>query len=124
MPKETSTPKNDRVKYWLKITARASAWALLAAVIVLVFTGFGITQTGAIFRFPFGLVDRRAADTIHRAINGPLAFFFLCHVMANIRLAVSSRRSYLIWLVNGILIVVGIGLMVLVVYLEYFRTGG
>ncbi len=124
MPKEGDALENDKVKYWLKISARFSAWALLAAVIVLLFTGWGITQTGVIFKFTFGLIDRRAADMIHRATNGPLAFFFLTHVMANIRLAVSSRRRYLIWLISGILITVGIGLMVIVVYLEYFRTGG
>lgn len=42
----------------------ASAWALLVIVIVLVVSGWGITQTGIIYRLTGGLVDRRLADAI------------------------------------------------------------
>jgi hypothetical protein len=116
--------KKHNARTWLIKVSRISAWALLAVVIVLLFSGWGITQTGVIFNITFGLVDRRAADMIHRATNIPLAIFFLAHVMANIRLAVTSRRSYLVRLTNVILVVVGIGLMIVVVYLEFFRRGG
>jgi len=108
----------------LKRLSRVSAWALLAVVVVLLFSGWGITQTGIIFGITFGLVDRRAADMIHRATNIPLAIFFLIHVMTNIRLAVSSRRLFVVRLTDIILVVAGIGLMSIVVYLEIFRRGG
>lgn len=104
--------------------ARASAWALLVGVIVLLVSGWGITQTGIIYRLSFGLIDRRLADAIHRAANVPLTFFFLSHVFINIKLAVSQSHRFRAWLINTALIVVGVSLLVIVVYMEYFRLGG
>ncbi|MHB8085188.1 MAG: hypothetical protein ACYDHZ_05150 [Dehalococcoidia bacterium] len=110
---------------WLKRIARISAWALLICVAVLVLSGWGITQTGVIYQITFGLMDRRLADIVHRATNIPLAFFFLCHVLINIRLNLKNiKRPYINWLINGVLIAIGIYIMCLVVYMEYFRLGG
>ena len=108
----------------MKRLARISAWALLAGVIILLVSGWGITQTGVIYKATFGLIDRRAADAIHRATNIPLAAFFLMHVMINIKLALSRSRASMEWVTNSILIVIGLGVMVIVVYMEYFRLGG
>jgi len=116
--------KDKKTKLWLRSASRVSAWALLAAVLVLLFSGWGITQTGVIFSITSGLIDRRTADTIHRATNIPLAILFLTHVMTNIRLAVSTRRLFLVRLTDVILIVLGIGLMIIVVYFEFFSRGG
>lgn len=124
MATDSNASRTNHATNWLKRVARGSAWVLLVSILILLFSGWGITQTGVIYKFTFGLVDRRAADLIHRATNIPLAVFFLTHVMANIRLSVPPNRSFLRWLVDGILIAVGIGIMIIVVYLEYFRTGG
>jgi cytochrome b subunit of formate dehydrogenase len=121
---ERGTPRDYSFNPYLKLLARVSAWALLAGVIVLVFSGWGITQTGIIYNVTFGLIDRRLADAIHRATNIPLAFFFLTHVLINIKIALSLKRSTRSWLTNGILIVIGLVLMAIVVYMEYFRRGG
>ncbi len=104
--------------------ARASAWVLLVGIIVSVVSGWGITQTSVIYRLSFGLIDRRLADAIHRATNVPLAFFFLVHVLINIKLAILERKPTAGWLPNIVLIVIGIVLMVVMVYMEYFRLGG
>ncbi len=109
---------------WLKRLARLSAWALLAGVIVLLFSGWGITQTGVIYNITFGLVDRGTANTLHRMTNIPLAFFFLLHVLVNIKLRLAGSRPLYAWLTNGILLVVGAGIMGIVIYLELFRLGG
>ena len=109
---------------WLKYLSRLSAWLLLAAVVILGISGWGITQTGVIYKLTFGLIDRRLADAIHRATNLPLAVFFLLHVLINIRLAIKIRRRSVAWLVNGALIVVGGCIIGVVVYMEYFRLGG
>jgi cytochrome b subunit of formate dehydrogenase len=101
-----------------------SAWALLAGVIVLVVSGWGITQTGVIYSLSFGLIDRRLANAIHRATNVPLAFFFLAHVLINIKLRMRQNHSSKAWLINTLLIVEGAGLMAIVIYMEYFRLGG
>jgi len=108
----------------LKRVAQASAWALLAAVIVAVVSGWGITQTGLIYRLTFGLVDRGLADAIHRAANVPLALFFLSHVFINIKLAISRRNPSRGLLTAIILGVVGASLLGLMIYMEYFRLGG
>jgi cytochrome b subunit of formate dehydrogenase len=116
--------KNGATVRRLKYLSRLSAWLLLATVVVLVISGWGITQTGVIYKLTFGLVDRRLADAIHRATNLPLAIFFLLHVLINIRLAIKIRRRLVAWLVNGVLIVVGSCIIGVVVYMEYFRLGG
>jgi hypothetical protein len=113
-----------RSNRWWKISAGASAWALLACVLIIIVSGWGITQTGIIHRLTGGLVDRRLADAIHRNANIPLSFFFLAHVLMNIRLKISPKTRAGAWLTNIVLIVVGIGLLAVTVYMEYFRLGG
>jgi hypothetical protein len=108
----------------LKRIARASAWALLASVIIAVVSGWGITQTGIIYRLTFGLIDRGVADAIHRATNVPMALFFLSHVFINIKLMISQRRPSRGLLTSSILGMIGTGLLAIVIYMEYFRLGG
>jgi hypothetical protein len=102
----------------MKRLARASAWALLAGIIVLMVSGWGITQTGVIYRLTGGLVDRRLADTIHRDTVAPLTFVFLAHVLFNIRYRISPESTFKVWLTNIILIVVGVGLMAITIYMH------
>ncbi len=109
---------------WFRRLSRGSAWALLAGVLVLIISGWGITQTGVIYKITFGLIDRRAADTIHRNTNIPLAVFFLVHVMVNIKVNLTRGHPSMAWLINSILIVVGLALLAAVVYMERFRLGG
>jgi cytochrome b subunit of formate dehydrogenase len=108
----------------LKRVAKASAWALLVTIIVVVVSGWGITQTGLIHRLTFGLIDRGLADAIHRAANVPLALFFLSHVFINIKLTISKRSPSKGLLTSIILGVVGAGLLAIMIYMEYFRLGG
>ena len=117
---DNCTPKTS----WLRRFSRISAWALLVTVAILVISGWGITQTGIIYKMTFGLIDRGVANSIHRETNLPLAVFFLGHVMINIKLMVSRNRPSRDWLTNIILIVIGLGLMMIVVYMQYFRLGG
>jgi thiosulfate reductase cytochrome b subunit len=109
---------------WLKRIARISSWLLLVCVVILVVSGWGVTQTGVIHKITFGLVDRRVADAIHRATVFPLAFFFLLHVFINIRLSLKSRRNYVKQIVTWALLVFGALILGIVVYMEYFRLGG
>ena len=120
---ETVT-RSEKTRKLLKTLATISAWVLLAMVIVIVLSGWGITQTSVIYKLSFGLIDRKLANIIHTAANIPLAFFFLTHVMINIKLASLKRSFRFPWLVNAVLIVVGIALMAVMVYMEYFRLGG
>jgi hypothetical protein len=108
----------------LKRIAQASAWALLATIIVAVVSGWGITQTGIIYRLTFGLINRGLADAIHRATNVPLALFFLSHVFVNIKLMISQRSPSKGLLTSSILGVIGAGLLAIMIYMEYFRLGG
>jgi hypothetical protein len=108
----------------LKRIAQASAWALLATIIVAVVSGWGITQTGIIYRLTFGLINRGLADAIHRATNVPLALFFLSHVFVNIKLMISQRSPSRGLLTSSILGVIGAGLLAIMIYMEYFRLGG
>jgi hypothetical protein len=117
-------PTNRKENIQLKRFSRLSAWALLAAVVVLVVSGWGITQTGVIYHLTFGLIDRGAANTIHRHTNVPLAAFFLTHVLINIKLMFSRSTSAPAWLTNAIIIILGAGIMAAFVYMEYFRLGG
>jgi intracellular septation protein A len=109
---------------YLKRIAEASAWALLVTIAVAVVSGWGITQTGIIYRLTFGLIDRGLADAIHRAANVPLALFFLSHVLINIKLRISKRSPSKGWLTNSVLGVIGAGLLAIMIYMQYFRLGG
>jgi intracellular septation protein A len=109
---------------YLKRIAEASAWALLATVIVAIVSGWGITQTGIIYRLTFGLINRGLADAIHRAANVPLALFFLSHVLINIKLKVPQRSPSMRWLTSSVLGMIGVGLLAIMIYMEYFRLGG
>jgi hypothetical protein len=115
---------NNRVDLWLKKTARASAWTLLAVVVVLIVSGWGITQTGVIHSLTGGLIDRRLADTIHRSANAPLVFFFLAHVLINIKLRLSIKNPARVWLTNSVLIGFGAAILAIAIYMDYFRQGG
>jgi cytochrome b subunit of formate dehydrogenase len=118
---KTNTEALTSARFFRRLS-RLSAWLLLAAVVVLVVTGWGITHTGIIYNLTFGLIDRRLADSIHRATNLPLAFFFLCHVLTNIDLALRKRASRNPWLLHLILIITGLALMGIVVYIEYWSA--
>jgi succinate dehydrogenase/fumarate reductase cytochrome b subunit len=119
-----SIERTDKIVPWLKRVSRASAWLLLVGVIVLIVSGWGITQTGIIYKITFGLIDRRLADNIHRATNVPLAIFFLTHVLINIKLAISRYLTSMAWAINAILILIGAGLLAIMVYMEWYRLGG
>jgi hypothetical protein len=86
---------------------------------VLVISGWGITHTEIIYKASFHLVDRRLSDSIHRATNLPLAFFFLSHVLTNIRLLFSNKKSLDMRIIDIVLIVIGLIVMGLFIYIEY-----
>jgi hypothetical protein len=108
----------------MQIVARASAILLLVGVALLIFTGWGITQTGAIYSLTHGLIDRRSADLIHRHTNLPLTFFFLTHIFANVKVGLYKRRPGENWLINGLMLAAGAALLGVVAYMEYYRRGG
>jgi thiosulfate reductase cytochrome b subunit len=124
MTDEKTLTGSDKPGSVLKKLARISAWVLLGLIIIIVLSGWGITQTGVIYNLTFGLVDRKLADAIHRAANVPLALFFLTHVLINAKLSISKKTRSLGLLVNTALIVIGVAIMAVTVYLEYFRKGG
>jgi hypothetical protein len=115
---------SEQQSIYLKRISRICAWALLAGIFVLVVSGWGITQTGLIYKATFGLVDRRLADEIHRTVNGPLAVFLLAHVLTNVKLYFLRKKAGRIWLTDIILVGVGIILLAGVVYMQYVRPGG
>jgi cytochrome b subunit of formate dehydrogenase len=112
----SEAPKSAK---WLRRLSRISAWLLLATIAVLVVSGWGITRTDIIYKASFHLIDRAVADTIHRASNLPLMFFFLSHVLINIRLLLTGKKTKQNWFIDGGLIVVGLALMGVFVYVEY-----
>lgn len=121
---QSRTERSDRLNIWLKKSARISAWALLAGVVTLILSGWGITQTGIIYNITFGLVDRRVANSIHDATVLPLVFFFLVHVLVNIRLGIIKRFRSRTWIIDSILFVIGGAVLAAAVYMQYFRLGG
>jgi hypothetical protein len=104
----------------LKFLSRVSAWILLAAAVVLVFSGWGITRTEIIYKVTFGLIDRRLANYIHRVTNIPLSIFFLGHLFINIRLMIYRKIPHKIRIIDGILIFTGLLLTFIIVYMEFW----
>jgi cytochrome b subunit of formate dehydrogenase len=104
----------------LKILSQISAWLLAASAVIIVFSGWGITHTEIIYKATFGLIDRRLANYIHRSTNIPLAIFFLSHLFINIRLTLFRKIPHRIHIFDAILIFVGILLILLVIYMEFW----
>jgi hypothetical protein len=117
---DNNNPEKPVSVQMLKILSRISAWLLLAAVIILVFSGWGITRTEIIYKITFGLIDRRVANYIHRSTNIPLAIFFLSHLFINIRLILFRKIPQKIRIIDIILIVAGIFLTLVVIYMEFW----
>ncbi len=110
-------PGENRNKF--RYVARLSAWLLLATILISVVSGWGITRTGLIYQFSFGVIDRRFANAIHRGAQLPLVAFFLLHVLLNIRNNLPPRYSIKLG-INLALILVGTLLFVIAAYLELF----
>jgi len=117
---QSVVPDAGKANAYLKRVARVSAWLLMVGIIVLLISGWGITRTEVIYKVSFGLIDRGAADSIHRAIQVPVAVFFITHVLTNVRLRLPSRRLRKTWLFDGILVTIGACLLGGVVYMEYY----
>ena len=119
MAATNAPPEVPRSIQWLRRLSRASAWLLLVTVVVLVVSGLGITHTDVIYKATFHLIDRALANSIHRATNLPLMFFFLSHVLINIRLQVRGKRTRENWFIDGGIMLVGLALMGVFIYVEY-----
>jgi hypothetical protein len=115
-----SNTENPASVQKLKIISRISAWLLLAAAFVLVFSGWGITRTEIIYKITFGLVDRRIANYLHRWTNIPLAIFFLSHLFINIRFMLFRKIPKKIRAFDGILIISGLLIIFIVLYMEFW----
>jgi len=122
MSQETGSvvPVVRKTDLYLRRIARASAWLLLITLIVLLISGWGITRTEIIYKASLHLIDRGAADSIHRAIQVPAVVFFTTHVLLNVRLNLPSRCLRKAWLFSILLGVIGVCVVGGVVYMEYF----
>ena len=116
----SAVPDVRKTDVHLRRIARACAWLLLITLIVLLVSGWGITRTEIIYKASLGLIDRGAADSIHRAIQVPIAVFFTTHVLVNVRLNLPSRYLRKAWLFSTLLGAIGVCVMGGVVYMEYF----
>lgn len=113
--------KSDRqVALVLKRIARISAWLLLAGIIVLLVSGWGITRTEVIYKASFHLIDRGLANRIHHDAQIPVAAVFITHVLTNARLNLPSRCFRKAWLLESMLAALGIALLAGIIYMEYF----
>ena len=112
-------PEIPKSVQWLRRISRISAWLLLATVLVLAISGWGITRTEIVYKATFGLIDRRLANSIHRATNLPLALFFLSHVLINVRLMFTGKIQRKTWLMDSGLIILGLVLIGVFIYVEY-----
>ena len=100
----------------LNRVARISAWLLLATIVVMIVSGWGITRTEIIYNTFFGLIDRGLADSIHRTIQIPMAAIFLTHVLVSSR--VYFFKAVRPMLANALLIAIGIIVFGIFIYVE------
>ena len=117
---ESSFKSDSQSRAVLRLIARISAWLLLAGIIVLLVSGWGITHTEIIYKASFHLIDRGLANRIHHDVQIPMAAILITHVLTNLRLNLPSRYEKKSWLFNSILIILGVCLLVGVVYMERY----
>ena len=76
---------------WLRLIRKIIQWLLLAAALVLLITGLGITHYGAVETISFGLLTKSVALRIHTAPG--LWIFFLALLAAHISLSIIGRKK-------------------------------
>jgi hypothetical protein len=103
----------------LKKLAQVSAWALLALVLLTAIAGYGITNTSLIYRLSFELIDRGAANSLHRWSQPVLAAVVLTHILTNIRLRLPRAFLDKILLTDSLLVIIGLTVMGIVLYLAF-----
>jgi hypothetical protein len=64
-----------------KVIRRIVSWLLLAATIVFIVTGFGITEFRIIERLTFGLLNKGLAFRIHETLTIPYLALLALHVL-------------------------------------------
>jgi hypothetical protein len=106
-----------KTRIYLSWIARASAWLLIPAIIVVAISGWGITHTATIYKASFHLIDRGMADRIHRDVQLPMAVMVTMHVLINLRLKLPFRSAKISWLFHIIFIILGVGLLIGVIYM-------
>jgi hypothetical protein len=118
LSEDPSSPKDGcrTGQKWLRKIARITAWVLFSGIAILIITGWGITHTGIIYQASLGLVDRRLADAIHRAIQVPLSFFLVAHVFLNVSLGSRSSSR----LRNVLLVAVAVLIVIIIFSVENF----
>jgi hypothetical protein len=75
----------------LRLVRKIIQWLLLAAAVVLLVTGLGITYYGAVEMISFGLLTKNLCHQIHTAPGLWIAFLVL--LAAHISLSVIARKK-------------------------------
>ena len=97
---------------------RLIVWVLLALMIVLVVSGYGLTKPNLIRDLTGGLINHRIATQLHYLLDLPLMVFLLVHV------TIEVRFSFIRWgfrnkkLLNMLVLILGLTSLLLVVYVD------
>lgn len=103
--------------YLLKVN-RAIVWLLLALMIALMVTGYGLTKPTLVRTLTLGLVDYQAASQLHSLLDAPLSILLVVHVLIEVKFTLvrwgfTHRR-----LLNLLVALLATISLVFIVYLE------
>jgi len=96
----------------LKGLSRWSAWILLLLIVVMFLSGYGILH----FRIFSFLWSKATAFKVHTTLQSAIAFFFLLHVLLNLR-AMLGRKGVRGLPIDSALLLTGVGLFAAALYL-------
>ena len=117
----TSVGASSSVKsadYYLVKFNRLIVWILLALIVVLIVSGYGLTKPTLINMLTFGLIDHQTAFDLHSLLDLPLFILLTIHVLIEVKLSL-MRWGFKNWrLLNSLILLLGSVCLLLVLYIE------
>lgn len=107
-----------KLNYYLMKTNRVIVWVLLFFMIMLMVTGYALTNPSLIRSLTGGIVNYQTAFYIHTMLDIPLFILLLVHVIIELKFSLIRWGFQNKRLLNSLMLVLGLTLSILVLYVD------
>jgi hypothetical protein len=106
------------VGYYVLKVNRVIVWILLALMVILIISGYGLTKPTLINSLTFGLVDHQTAFDLHSWLDLPLFVLLAIHVLIEVRVSLVRWGFRHRRLLNVLLLLLGSVCLLFIFYIE------
>lgn len=97
---------------------RLIVWLLLAFMILLTVTGYGLTKPNLMYSLTGGLIDYWTAQYLHSLLDMPLLLLLLVHVVIEIKFSFTRWGFKSRKLLKVLMLLLGSIFLVMILYVE------